>query len=162
MLNQRAAAPAHHRRKNSAMLIRVSQQMVAEREQLLLAAASPRARFTLAFLEIGQQPLEPALQQIFLVVVVRIKGRAPDVCAIDDLLHRDRIELLLLDQREQRRFQELLCPLYPSIRFFRHYYLRLSEHSEMTLTITRQKRPFCTDSGSGRSIRCIYEHRIRR
>ena len=55
---------------------------------------------------------------------MQVKRRAIDACLRGDILHRDRIEPFLADQRHHRITQELAGARYPrieSLLFFRHF-----------------------------------------
>jgi hypothetical protein len=67
-------------------------------------------------LERRRQLLQAAEQQIILVRVVRVEGRAADVRAVDDVLHGDPVVALLQDQTDQRTMEQLPGTPHPAIR----------------------------------------------
>src|SRR5437867_9886707 len=67
---------------------------------------------------------------------MRVKGGAPDVGAIDDVLNRQRFESFLPDEGHQRRVQGLARPLNTSILHLRLHGPSLSEQPAPTCSIT--------------------------
>ncbi len=63
-----------------------------------------------------QHVLELTDQQVFLVLVVRVEGRASHVGAVDDVLDADLVVALLAHQRHQGRRQRLARALRAAIR----------------------------------------------
>src|SRR5690242_11626950 len=70
---------------------------------------------SLLLLKVFVQALEPACEEIKFVVVVRIECRPAHIGPIDDVLNRNRVESLLLDQRQQGGLQKLPGPLHAPI-----------------------------------------------
>jgi hypothetical protein len=119
-LDDRAAALADHGPEHLTMLVGVGEDVPAEAEHAILDRAAAGECLALTRPERGAQVLEAAGQQIVLVVEVRVEGGAADVGAVDDLLHGQRLEPLLPDERHQRSTQELFGPFDPPITRCRH------------------------------------------
>ena len=100
------------------MFVGMHEQLVAEREQLLLGRELLADRLPLAFFERSAQPFDSARKKIFLALEVCVERRSTHVRAIDDVLHRQRLESFLLNERHQRRSKELLRTLNAPIDCF--------------------------------------------
>lgn len=69
----------------------------------------------------GRKPLKKvfdiAEKQIVLVAIMRIKGRAADTGAVENLLHRNIFERFLADQLDERIAQGVACAKNTPVRF---------------------------------------------
>ena len=120
LLNHGTALLAHHRLKHIAVLVHVRENFLAKRQYPLVKAAAVRQGLALAFLKGRSQSLEPAQQEIFLIVEMCVERCPAHVGTVNDVLHREPLKSPLLDQRQQRSSEELLRPLHTSIYFPRH------------------------------------------
>src|SRR5260370_16472113 len=93
---------------------------MAEGKHPLLNATATRERLTLEPFQGHSQSVEAAHQQILFVLKMCVERCTAHVGAIDDVLHRNRFESLLLDQRQHCPSTKLLTSLDPSIDWFRH------------------------------------------
>jgi hypothetical protein len=98
LLNDCTAPFADHRSKDGPVLVRVDEELAAERKQALVGRCR-RQRLTLAFLKGRAQSVDPAREEIFLTVEMRLERRAPNIRPGDDVLHGQRLESLFLDKR---------------------------------------------------------------
>src|SRR5215207_4011325 len=84
---------------------------------------------TVLLMEESKHALDLAHQHILFVLELRVKRRAADVGAVDDLLHRDPVVPLLLHQRQQGVHNEPATASRASIVFPLLHSPTLSEQS---------------------------------
>lgn len=97
MLNQNTTISACHQAKHFAMLFGVNEQLTAESEYPVVNTAPARECFALPFFQKGSEPFKTADQKVFHVVEMPVKRHSAYVCAVNNVLHRERFESLLLD-----------------------------------------------------------------
>src|SRR5829696_1549518 len=78
---------------------------VREDDDQRLEQRARASRVALARMPLGGEGctyvLEPGVEQVLLVAVVRVEGRSPDVGLVEDVLHGDAVVALLEDEREE-------------------------------------------------------------
>ena len=79
------------------MLFGVSEQLTAESEYPVVNAATVGECFALPFFQGGSEPFKTADQEVFHVVEMPVKRHSAYVGAVNNVLHRERFESLLLD-----------------------------------------------------------------
>jgi hypothetical protein len=102
------------------MLVGMVQKLVAEREQPFVKTSPTRERFELPLLEARLEAFETTLQKVFFVVVMLVKRRPAYIRSVDDLLYRDRVKCLFLNQGQQRLLKEVMRPLDAAVRLLFH------------------------------------------
>src|SRR5262249_50091438 len=104
--HQIGSSLVHHRLPLVSIAANVLKDNERWLKELNVAFSSPRGRVSLG----GQgraDVLEPASEEVFLVAVMRIEGRPADICPVEDVLDRDGVVALLLDERGKGASKQL-------------------------------------------------------
>ena len=119
LLDERSAGFSDHGAENGTVSGNMLDGLAAESEQALVGTGVLRERLALLLAQGRSKVVESAEQEILFVVEVRVKSSAAYIGAIEDVLHRERLEAFFLDQIKHGLVEELEGALDPAIGFGR-------------------------------------------